>query len=75
MFSMSVEVPEYLQKEIRAVLLSKIGGVPLSELRKDYKKLIGHDLDYSSLGFRSLKQLLLSIPDVARYMGDLCTLN
>ncbi|KAK2157072.1 hypothetical protein LSH36_199g00004 [Paralvinella palmiformis] len=63
---MSRQVPEHLQKEIRAVLLSKIGGVQLSDLQKDYRQLLCHSLDYRSLGFKNLKQFLLSIPDAAR---------
>ena len=66
-----------IKKDIRSVLLSRVGGVPIAEFSKDYKKLVGSFLTPRHFGFSDLMSLLESIPDVARYTIDiiLCLLN
>ena len=59
-------VPEEIKKNLRSVLLSQSGGVPLNALINDYKKLVGKHLDVRGLGFPNLPALLNSIPDVAK---------
>ena len=61
-------VPDMVKKEIRSVLLSKIGGVPLQQFSSDFTKLVGHRLEWKSFGFQSVTQLLEAIPDVARFV-------
>lgn len=59
-------VPEEIKRNLRSVLLSQKGGVPLSMLIRDYKKLVGTNLNVRGLGFTDLPALLESVPDVAR---------
>jgi hypothetical protein len=63
---MSKQVPDDLQKEIRSVLLSKVGGVEVSKFIRDYRALVGQRLEYRSLGFKNIEELFQSIPKVAR---------
>lgn len=68
MTSVKPRVPEQLKREIRAVLLSKIGGVPLTQLPKDYSKLTCQRIPWQRFGFNNLEELLAAIPDVAQYV-------
>ncbi|XP_046745960.1 tudor domain-containing protein 7B isoform X1 [Diprion similis] len=47
---------------LRACLLSAKGGVSLSELNNDYKKIVGESLPYRKLGYPSLEDFLSDIP-------------
>ncbi|GFT90277.1 tdrd7a [Nephila pilipes] len=40
------------------------GGVPLSQLQSDYKRLVGVDIPLKDLGYSSLEYFLRDIPDV-----------
>ena len=62
---MSIVVPEDVKKEIRSILLSKIGGVRLGDFQKDFKRLIGHPLNLRALKLTNLSSLIEAIPDVA----------
>jgi len=59
-------VPENIKINIRSVLLTRSGGIPVNELIRDYKNLVYSHLDVRGLGFNNLHHLLESIPDVAR---------
>jgi len=61
----SVVIPEEVKKEIRSILLSKIGGVRLSDFQKDFSRYIGHPLDLKALKLNRLAELIALIPDVA----------
>ena len=60
-----VAVPEEVKKEIRSILLSKIGGVKLGDFQKDFTRLIGHPLNLKALKLTRLSSLIEAIPDVA----------
>ena len=60
------EISEELKKNLRAVLLSKVGGVELHRIAADYRTYIGHPLPYRHYGFQDVQSLLQAIPDVAR---------
>ena len=62
----SSRIPEDIKKRVRAVLLSKIGGVPLQAFPSDYKKLEGKPLHYKELGFKTLRECLEAMPDAVR---------
>ena len=63
---MSSQVPEEIKRNVRAVLLSKVGGVPMGMFIKDYKSLVLAQLDYRGLGFQTLQAFFKSIPEIAR---------
>ncbi|KAK3801754.1 hypothetical protein RRG08_043770 [Elysia crispata] len=65
--SMSSQVPEEIKRNVRAVLLSKVGGVPMGMFIKDYKSLVLAQLDYRGLGFQTLQAFFKSIPEIASY--------
>lgn len=62
----SSTVPDQVKRNIRAVLLSKVGGVLVSDLVKDYKSLLKESLRFKDLGFSNIKEFVEAIPDVCR---------
>ncbi|XP_054756297.2 uncharacterized protein LOC129262237 [Lytechinus pictus] len=65
--SKECKIPEELKKFTRAVLLSKIGGVPLEKFSSDFKNLAGYPLHFEELGFSTLRSLLEAMPDAVRF--------
>ena len=63
---MSSPVPEEIKRNVRSVLLSKVGGVQMNMFLKDYKSLVLEQLDYRALGFQRLQEFFSSIPEIAR---------
>ena len=62
------KVPPEIKKNVRAVLLSMIGGVSLEKFQSDYRTLVaGQPLDPPRLGFCSLLDFLKAMPDVVRW--------
>ena len=55
-----------LKKELRSLLISAPRGVALPLLAKDYKMVMGKELPYREIGYRTLEQLIDSIPDTIR---------
>ena len=51
---------------VRSILVSKQHGVKQSLIEKDYQDLVGEKLPWKELGFKTLFDLLTSIPDVAK---------
>eukprot|EP00795_Rhopilema_esculentum_P006078 gene6078-11461_t len=51
---------------VRSILVSKQHGVKQSLIEKDYHDLVGEKLPWKELGFKTLFDLLTSIPDVAK---------
>lgn len=49
---------------LRAVLLSSKGGVPINEINQDFKTIIGENIPYRKLGYQSLEAFLKSITDI-----------
>ena len=68
---MAMPVPPAVKNEIRAVLLSQIGGVPVDNFPKDFVKLLGHRLEWRALGYNTSLQLFESIPDTVRQVSTL----
>ncbi|XP_048733674.2 uncharacterized protein LOC125649880 isoform X2 [Ostrea edulis] len=66
----SSTVPDQVKRNIRAVLLSKVGGVLVSDLVKDYKSLLKESLRFKDLGFSNIKEFVEAIPDVCRLEYD-----
>lgn len=64
---MSKEIPESLKNNIRAILLSRSGGISLSEFVSDYCDYHGEPPRFRDFGFSSLQEFLKLLPDVARY--------
>ncbi|ESP03597.1 hypothetical protein LOTGIDRAFT_171244 [Lottia gigantea] len=63
---MASEIPSPLKKSIRAVLLSKLGGVLVSQFAKDYKALVQEQLPFKRLGFDNMEDFFTAMPDVVR---------
>lgn len=55
-----------VKQRIRALLISSKNGCSLKQLYQDYKAVIGEELPYRELGYRSLMSLVRDIPDVVR---------
>lgn len=62
-----VAVPEKVQKDTRAVLLSSVKGVPLRQFCKDYHALVHEPFPWRSLGYKSPIELLQAMPTAARF--------
>ncbi|GIY42850.1 uncharacterized protein CDAR_246761 [Caerostris darwini] len=55
---------------LRSVVQSSKNGVPLSRLQKDYKNFIGTFIPYQNLGYNSLEDFILDVPDVINLKKD-----
>ena len=49
---------------LRSTLLSHKGSIPITQLDRDYRELVGTFIPYSELQFPDLKSFLASLPDV-----------
>ncbi|KAI4484094.1 hypothetical protein M0804_007550 [Polistes exclamans] len=49
---------------LRAVLLSAKGGIPINEINQDFKLIIGENIPYRKLGYQSLETFLKSISGI-----------
>ena len=61
-------ITDPLKKNLRSVLLSKVGGVELHRVIADYRKLVGSPLPYRDCGFQNVQSFLQAVPDVAQYV-------
>ncbi|XP_046384453.1 tudor domain-containing protein 7-like [Ischnura elegans] len=59
--------------DIRSCLISSKGGVPISQINRDYKMIVGHAIPYTKLGYTTLENFLKAIPGLNVYPkgGDL----
>ncbi len=60
-------IPQKVQKDTRAVLLSSVKGVALRRFCKDYHALVHEPFPWKSLGFGSPVELLRAMPDSVRF--------
>ncbi len=65
-----------IKKTIRALLISAKNGLTPQQLQKDYESIIGKPLPVRELGYRTLSDLVIGMPDViwidrAHYGGRL----
>ena len=60
-------VPKIVKSNLRGVLLSKVDGVPITNLLREYRMVTDEDLDYKGMGFTHLIEFLNAVPDVARW--------
>ena len=56
----------FVKRTLRALLISAKNGLSPEQLVRDYQMVIGEDLPLSRLGFKSVMQLVSSIPDVVQ---------
>ena len=56
----------FLKKTFRALLISAKNGLTLEQLVRDYQMVIGEDIPLATLGFKSVLQLVYSMPDVVQ---------
>ena len=52
-----------LREDVRALLLSSKEGLTEKELKAEYFRIIGKQLPYAKLGFRSTADFLVSLSD------------
>ena len=64
-FTEPKEVPDDVKQFLRSILVSK-KGVKQSRVEHDYKELVGESLPWRKLGFKSLFDFLMSLPDVTK---------
>ncbi len=62
----NAELLEKTKKAIRALLLSAPRGVPTRLFLTDYRKVMGKELPFRNLGFRSPDDFIRGMPDVIR---------
>lgn len=62
----TAELLEKIKKGIRALLMSAPRGVPARLFMIDYRKVIGKELPFRSLGFERVDDFIRSVPDVIR---------
>ncbi|XP_013389916.1 uncharacterized protein LOC106158465 [Lingula anatina] len=67
---MPLPIPSDVKKEVRAVLLSKVKGVPLCHFTTDYKTFVGHALNWKALEFNRLTDFLQAMPDVVSLIEE-----
>ena len=60
------KLKDKVKKDIRALLISAPRGVPMQVFPKDYRQMNGKEVPYRDLGYRSLEDFIMSIPDVVR---------
>ncbi|KAH3840053.1 hypothetical protein DPMN_113495 [Dreissena polymorpha] len=62
------QIPEDIQENVRAVLLSKTdgSGILVSTLLRDYKNIVGRPLMYKNLGYQTLEAFIKDLPNVCR---------
>lgn len=63
---------------LRSTLLSHKGGIPITQLDRDYKDLVGNFIPYSELQYPDLESFLCSLPDVcdvAREGGEVVVMG
>lgn len=60
------KLKDKVKKDIRALLISAPLGVPAHIFAKDYRQMNGKEVPYREMGYRSLDDFILSIPDVVR---------
>jgi hypothetical protein len=63
----AMEQMNEVKKEIRSLLISQKGGCTMGELQRDYRNFNGRECPYRELGFRSFRDLIEEITDVARF--------
>ncbi|XP_017915474.1 PREDICTED: tudor domain-containing protein 5 [Capra hircus] len=57
-------IQECLRKEIRSLLISTKDGLTPQQLEKEYLLMVGNHLPLRILGYRSIMELVLDMPDV-----------
>ncbi|XP_069761276.1 tudor domain-containing protein 5 isoform X4 [Narcine bancroftii] len=57
---------EVLKKELRSLLISSKNGLTPSELEEDYQTMMGKRLPLCALGYKSVIELVSSIPDTIK---------
>ncbi|XP_050094055.1 uncharacterized protein LOC126576790 [Anopheles aquasalis] len=60
---------ESLKSQIRGVLISNRKQMTVQNLMADFKSLEGEDIPYKQFGFKTLEDLLRTMPDVLRVQG------
>ena len=55
-----------VKKRVRALLISSPSGCSPKQLWQDYRQVIGEELPYSALGYRSLMAFIQDISDVVK---------
>lgn len=58
--------PEEIKKLVTSILISTTSMMTVEMLQKDFKNMMGDDIPYIRMGFKSLEHYLSSIPDTVR---------
>lgn len=55
-----------LRKEVRSLLTSIKEGLTPTQLERDYKSMMGTPLPFRALGYQTVMELLVDMPDVVK---------
>ncbi|XP_014212910.1 maternal effect protein oskar [Copidosoma floridanum] len=61
---------EDVKSAIRACILTRKNGMPISEIRDEYRKIIGEEIPYLRIGYNSIFHLMRDIPEVKSIKND-----
>ncbi|KAG8224643.1 hypothetical protein J437_LFUL003077 [Ladona fulva] len=56
------EAREQVFEDIRSCLISSKGGVPISQINREYKMILGNTIPFSKFGHTNLESFLRSVP-------------
>jgi hypothetical protein len=62
------DLKENLTIDLKSLICSSQDGLTDNELKREYKQLVGQKIPFETLGFNTLYELMLSMP-------DLCMIN
>lgn len=62
------DLKKNLKIDLKSLLCSSQDGLTDMELKREYKQLVGYNIPFETLGFNTLYELMLSMP-------ELCTIN
>lgn len=65
-----ISLLEHTKKDVRSILNACGKQMTVDELNRKYSQLIGTNVPFSKLGYKSLAEFLRSVPDVVRVVKN-----
>ena len=67
---MSASVEDDLVTNLRAIIISSKGGLPLNHVKGDYRDAFGTEIPLRKLGYSNLEEFFKKKPDEFKLRGD-----